>query len=172
MRPLLAPLAAAAMLLSGCQQRDKALEVHEAWVKLPAVPGNPGAAYFTIDGGSEGAVLVKVAAPFALRSEMHESMAMDAPGGEHMTGMMGEHMNGQMGDHMAGAMTMAPIADVPVPAHGTLAFAPGGRHVMLYDISPDVKPGDSVPLRFEFAQGAPIAIEATVLAAGDPIPAD
>lgn len=144
MRPYL-PLIAAAVL-SACQQQAAEPRVDEAWVRLPAVSGNPGAAYFTVHGGTQARTLVAVRAPFAVRAEMHESM------------------------NHGGMMSMAPIENVAVPANATLAFAPGGKHVMLYDIAPNVRAGATVPLRLEFSEGAPIEIQARVVAAGDAAP--
>jgi periplasmic copper chaperone A len=132
--------------VSACSPRP--IAVDGAWVRLPAVAGQPGAAYFTVQGGSRGAdTLLSVSTPAALRAEMHESMK-DAHG-------------------MA---AMAPLKDVPVPAGTKLAFAPGGRHVMLFALGPAIKPGGTVPLRFAFASGATIAVTAPVVGAGDPAP--
>jgi copper(I)-binding protein len=135
----------AVAFLSACQPAET--KVGGAWVRLPAVAGQPGAAYFTIHGGGQADTLVAVSAPFALQAEMHESMK---------------------GDH--GIMSMAPIEDVPVPASGTLVFAPGGKHVMLMSVGPKVKPGDTVPVTLSFASGKRIEAAAKVMGAGDPAP--
>lgn len=141
---LFAGIVAVAML-SACQPAE--IRADGAWVRLPAVAGQPGAAYFTVHGGAKADTLVAVSAPFALRAEMHESMK---------------------GDH--GMMSMAPIRDVAVPAGAAMAFAPGGKHVMLYSVGPNVKPGDTVPLTLAFAGGAKIEVPAKVVGAGDPAP--
>ncbi len=139
---------AALALVAGCQQAKPAEPaVEKAWVRLPAVAGNPGAAYFTIRGGSAPAALLSVSAPFAVRTELHESMA----GHE-------------------GMMSMAPVKQVAVPAGASIAFAPGGKHVMLFDIGPGVQPGTRVPLGLAFADGRTIETEARVVGAGDPAP--
>jgi periplasmic copper chaperone A len=138
---------AAALLLAGCQAKPAETTVDKAWVRLPSAKGNPGAAYFTVHGGSKPAALLAVRARFALRTELHETVT--GPGG---------------------MMKMAPIKDVAVPANGTLAFAPGGRHVMLFDVSPDVKPGGKAPLTLSFADGRNIEVQAQLLSAGDPAP--
>lgn len=143
--PLAAALAATA-LAAGCSQPAAEAEVVDAWVRLPAVEGNPGAAYFTIHGGADARTLVAVRAPFAVRAELHESI------------------------HANGMMTMEPIADLAVPAGGELVFEPGAKHVMLFDIGPAVQAGTPVPLRFEFAEAPPIEVQAVVVGAGDPAP--
>ena len=132
--------------LAACQARAE-LGADKAWVRLPAVAGQPGAAYFTIHGGMVPDTLLAVSTPAALRTEMHESMKDD-------TGMA----------------KMAPLDTVPVPARAQMRFAPGGRHVMLFDIGPNVKPGDKVPLALSFAAGKRIEVQAQVVGAGDPPP--
>ncbi|MEI9849612.1 MAG: copper chaperone PCu(A)C [Sphingomonas sp.] len=139
---------AALALATGCRPaRPAETAVEKAWVRLPAVPGNPGAAYFTIRGGSAPATLLKVSAPFATRTELHESIK----GHE-------------------GMMSMAPLRQVAVPAGAAVGFAPGGKHVMLFDIGPGVQPGTRVPLGLAFADGRTIETEARVVGAGDPAP--
>ncbi|ATY32357.1 copper chaperone PCu(A)C [Sphingomonas psychrotolerans] len=138
-------MVAAALLLTGCGQPAE-LGASQAWVRLPAVAGRPGAAYFTVRGGAQADTLLAVSTPAALRSELHETM-----------------------DH-AGVKSMQPTRDVPVPAKGKIEFAPGGRHVMLFDLGPNVKPGTRLPLALAFASGKKLEVQARVVGAGDPPP--
>ena len=136
-----------ALALVACQQAPKAAHVDGAWVRLPAVAGNPGAAYFILHGGPVADRLMTVTSPLAIRAEMHD-MAM----------------KGKM-------MSMAPIeAGLDVSAGGAVKFAPGGKHVMLFDISPKATPGKKMPLKLSFASGATIMAEADVVAAGGEAP--
>ena len=141
-------IVAVALLAAGCQQQAAETKVERAWVRLPAVAGRPGAAYFTIRGGSQGDTLLQVSTPAAVRAELHETM-----------------------DH-AGMKSMQPVRDLAIPAGGTLAFAPGGKHLMLFDIGPAVKPGDTVPLALAFASGRKVKVQAKVAGPGDPAPAE
>lgn len=141
----LAPLVAVACVLSACAQ-PKQLYVSDAWVRLPAVKGRPAAAYFTLHGGAADATLINVSTEVAIRTELHETRKVN------------------------GMTTMAPLASVAVPAASKLAFAPGGRHVMLFDLNPSVKPGGSITFTFTFADGLRIQQDAAVIAAGDPAP--
>jgi len=145
---------AAMALLAGCQQASE-VGADRAWVRLPGVAGRPGAAYFTIHGGAKPTTLVAVSAPFAIRAEMHESMP---------------DMSMPMDHGMGSAMTMAPVKDVAVPANANVAFAPGGKHVMLFDIAPRVQSGDTVPLTLQFADGRKIEVKAKVVGAGEAEP--
>lgn len=147
-----AGIIAAAALVAACSQAPKDASASDAWVRLPAVEGNPGAAYFKLDAGSEPVMLLDVGAKFAVRTELHESMAGDHAGG-----------HGSM-------MSMKPLKQVAVPAGQSVTFAPGGKHVMLFDVSPQVKAGDKVPLTLALANGKNIEVQASVVGAGDPAP--
>lgn len=131
---------AAAVTLAGCEQAQ--LGVEDAWVRLPAVSSRPGAAYFTVKGGNEATSLLAISSPAAVRTELHEMK------------------------HEGGMMTMAPIKDVAIPAGAIVKFEPGGKHVMLYDISPEVRAGGNIPLRIAFANGKTVEVEAELRAPG------
>jgi len=139
-------IVAAAALVAGCQQKAE-LKADGGWLRLPAVTGNPGAAYFTVHGGDQPATLLAVGTPFAARSEIHESMK-------------GEHAS----------MSMKPVEQVAIPAKTDVKFAPGGYHLMISDIAPKVQPGTRVPLTLAFADGKRIEVQAVVIGAGDPEP--
>jgi copper(I)-binding protein len=142
---LIAPFAL--LVLAGCHHEAK-LSADEAWVRLPAVPGNPGAGYLTIHGGPEPERLLAVESPAAGSTELHESMKM-GPGG--MTGM--QRLDG-----------------LDVPANGAVRFAPNGNHVMMFGLSPTLKAGATIPLSVRFAKGQPLTVQAKVVGAGDAAP--
>ena len=141
-------LVAAIVMVTACQQRA-APSVDKAWVRLSAVPGNPAAAYFTLKGGAKDETLTMVAAPGVARAEMHESMKS---GG--------------------GMTSMAPIKLVAVRAGDTVTFAPGGKHVMLFGVKPQVQPGTTTLLSFSLGSGQKLMVQARVVGAGDPAPTD
>ena len=139
-------MGAAVVGLGGCGERPR-LHADGAWVRLAAVPGAPAAAYLTLHGGERDTVLAGVSTDAAGRAEMHQSMT-------------------------SGTMTaMRPLARVVVPAGGVVRFAPGGRHVMLFDLDPRVRPGGTVSLRLRYGGGGAERVAARVVAAGDPPPA-
>lgn len=145
MRHLVA-LTVIAAALGACAQ-EKQLYVDDAWVRLAAVQGRPAAGYFAIHGGPTDATLINVSTDVAIRTEMHESK-MAAGGG----------------------MTMDAIQSLPIPALQTIQFAPGGKHVMLFDVNPGIKPGAAITFTYTFADGLRIQQDARVVAAGDPPP--
>jgi copper(I)-binding protein len=148
--PGAALLASAA--LAGCHHRDELAATH-AWVRLAAVPGRPAAAYLTLHGGAEPMRLVSIDSEVAGSSELHESMKTGSGGA----------MTGQM-------IGMRRLDGIDLPAHGVIAFAPGGNHVMLFGMSPQVKPGGHITLAIRFEKGQPLQVEAKVVGAGDPAP--
>jgi periplasmic copper chaperone A len=135
------PILAAALSLAGCGQTSEPICVTAPApsIRLPAVPGGPGAGYFSIRAQS---VLVSVSSPRVQRIEMHETMT-----------------SGQM-------TSMRPIARATADQCGEISFGPGGRHLMLFGIDPIVRPGDDIPLVFHFEEGHQRTMAATVVAAG------
>ncbi len=134
--PLLLPL----LFASACSSPN-GLRVDNASVRLPAVNGRPGVAYFTVSGGETGAHLLSVSSPDVMRIELHETVS---------TG---------------GTMTMKALpAGVVIAANQKVAFEPGGKHAMLFDIKPSITAGNPVALSFAFADGQKIAVTATAAA--------
>jgi len=144
-----APLALAALAilsLAGCAKEEQ-LMVTDAYVRYSPVPDNPSAAYFTVHGGPQDVSLIGVSSEVAIRSEMHETM----PGGD-----------------MA---SMKPIMNVAIPAGSEVKFEPGGRHVMLWNINPGIKPPKSIRLQFAFSNGERLLADAPLVPAGQAPPA-
>jgi periplasmic copper chaperone A len=132
-----------AMALSGCQPTP-ALKVTDAWVRLPAVTGQAGVAYFTLHGGPTDDRLLSVSADYAIRSSIHESM------------------------NAGGMMAMKPIeTGIVIPAGAVVEFKPGGLHVMLEDIRPGLAPPERMPMTFTFASGVQVRTNAPLSRPGD-----
>ena len=131
---------AGAALRAGCERPppDGTVRVKDAWVRLPAARNRPGGAYFRMEAGSEGTRLVGVSSPAARWIELHET-----------------NMSG-------GTAKMKRRRDVEFPSRGELVFEPGGRHAMLFGLSPKLKAGDRVPLTFSFNVAPPVTAEAVV----------
>jgi copper(I)-binding protein len=62
---------------------------------------------------------------------------------------------------------MMPVPEVVVKAGETLRFAPGGRHVMLLQLSKKPAIGESVPVRLRFRGAGDITLAAEVVAYAD-----
>jgi copper(I)-binding protein len=139
---------AALLAVGACHRGPRApkVRIERAWVRLPAVPGGEGAGYFTTAPATDDHLLA-VSAP-GLRIELHESMKQ-------------------------GAMTsMRPIADVALPRGEKTVFAPGGKHLMIFGLSPALKKGGRLPLTFRFAAAPPVTVEARQIGPGEGAPGD
>jgi copper(I)-binding protein len=140
----LVPIAAILCLaLSACDNvKSEEATVESAWIRLPVIPGRPGAAYFTLRSGVDPLTLKSVSSPQAERAEIHDSRMQN------------------------GVMHMEPLRAVEIPSHGAVEFKPGGRHVMLFGIDPTLKAGDRISLRFMLQPPVEILTEAEVRSPG------
>jgi len=93
---------------------------------LSPVSGRPGAAYFTVrNDGAAPIALTGVEVNGAGKAQMHETSG--------------------------GAMKA--VDSLPIAPGAELEFAPGGLHVMVFDISPALKPGQTTDLTLVFSSG-------------------
>ncbi|RAG86518.1 hypothetical protein DN069_06045 [Streptacidiphilus pinicola] len=136
---LAAPLALAGCSSSGsasgtAQASPPRLSVSGAYIPLPSLP-DMAAGYLVVrNDGGRAATLTGVTSPQAQSVSMHQSTAS----------------------------TMLDTPTVQIPAHGTVAFARGGRHLMLMGLSPAPKLGARIELNLRFDDAAPVTVQATV----------
>lgn len=114
-------------LAAGAGSADVSLS--GVWVRA-TVAGQPVAAAYGRITGNRDLKLVAVASPIAKRAEVHE---MQAGGGD--------------------MMQMRAVPSVPLPKGRTVTLAPGGLHVMLFEIAKPLAVGTTVPLVFTFERG-------------------
>ncbi len=112
------------------------LTVSGARLVLPAVSGNPGAAYFSLtNGGDKPTELAAVYVTGSGGAEIHDTKA------------------GEM--NLAERVALAPGE--------TVKFEPGGRHVMVFDLLDTVTAGTATEMTLTFADGdklsAPLKVE-------------
>ena len=139
MRSLLPAIVA--LLLAGCGSTPT-IEVSDAVVKLSPIAGRPGVAYFTLRSGGAPMKLLAVTSPRIGRIELHES-----------------GMSGAM-------MRMTPIEAADFSSDGELVFKAGGKHAMLFDVDPAVRPGGTIALTFDFDNAPDVTITAPVETVG------
>lgn len=137
---------AGALMLAACGQ-PAPLYVDQAWISAAASPDKPSAGYFVIHGGEEPVQLQAVETEVAQRVEMHGSVMQN------------------------GMMTMTPIKTVDVPAKGKVAFAPGGKHLMLFGLNPGAVKMGKASLTLIFSNGDRIIIDAKIQKQGEAAPA-
>ena len=120
------------------------LEVTDAKLVLPAVSGNPGAVYFTLENKGDKNVAVRRADVKGASSAMlHETVEWDS---EMVMGEMGPPML-QPGDKVV--------------------FEPGGKHVMAFDLEPSLEPGGTTEITLTIAGGKSMTAPVSIVGAGD-----
>jgi copper(I)-binding protein len=145
----LAPAMLALLAIGACQktpQTEPAATASQPGVMvsggrlvLPAVPGRPGAAYFTLTNQSAaGETIASITIAGAGKAEMHST----TPTG------------------------MEALPQLDLPAGATALFAPGAKHVMVFDIAPSVAAGTTADITFTLAGGKAITGQLQVEAAG------
>lgn len=139
MRRLLVPLIV--LMLSACGSSAK-VEVSDPVVALSPVSGRPGVAYFSLHAKARPMKLLGITSPRVGRIELHDS------------GMAG------------GMMQMGPLKDNSFGSDGEMVFKAGGRHAMLFDVDPTVKPGGTIPLIFDFDNAPDLTVTVAVKAMG------
>jgi hypothetical protein len=100
------------------------------------MPSLPAAGYFTLANPSPTAqVLVAAASPDCGSLMLHRSI------------------------NEGGQERMAAVNSVTVPARGSIAFAPGGYHLMCMSPTAAMKPGSSAPVTLRFADGTTLTAD-------------
>ncbi len=107
-----------------------------------APAGGVGAFYVTIVNTGAADRLVAVASPVAGKAELHESVSV------------------------GGVMRMRGVADLAIPAGGTVKLAPGGYHVMLIALTQPLTVGQSVPVTLTFEKAGAVEARASVAKPG------
>lgn len=117
-----------------------------ARIVLPAVPGNPGAAYFTLDNQSSEAVSIA-------------SITVDGAGKSEIHTASNGAINRATGGTSSGRMT--PVTRADAAPRTRLEFEPGKLHVMLFDLG-TLKPGTETELTMTFSDGDKLSVPAKV----------
>ena len=124
------------LLLAACGP-EKGIEIHGAWIR-PARQSENGAVYFVIHNHSSQAdELIGVSSDIAV-AEMHESK-----------------MSGDI-------MQMNQVESVLLEPYTEIEFAPGGLHVMLVNLTNDLKIGDQIEVILHFKNSEDIKVAVPV----------
>lgn len=133
---------AAPLALAACAD-PAPLYVDRAWVQLNPNGEGPAAGYFTVHGGEEAVKLLRVSSEAAQRIEMHESISKD------------------------GMMTMQPVESVDIPAKGEVKFAPGGKHLMIFNVNPAIVESGKLTMVMMFSNGDRLIVDAPIQKGGN-----
>lgn len=104
-----------------------------------AMSGNISAAYMTIaNSGSSADKLVSAASTVAGAIELHTTVVQD------------------------NVAKMQQVEGIDVPAGGEVQLKPGGYHIMLINVTRDLKAGDTFTLTLTFAQAGKVDVTVQV----------
>ncbi|RDS81199.1 copper chaperone PCu(A)C [Dyella monticola] len=111
------------------------IKASHAWIRL--LPANlPAGGYVTLDNESASAATLVSAHSATYASAMLHQSTQDPSGNS----------------------TMRMVERVSIPAHGRLALAPSGYHLMLEQATHALKPGDMVAITLDFADGSHLPV--------------
>src|SRR5699024_2195581 len=138
--PLMAALLTVGSGLAWADGGCDALSVTAAWVRAAPTGAPVMGGYMQVTNtGADKVTLTAVSSSQFERVQMHESTVDDN-----------------------GMASMQPVSAVAVPADQTVAFAPGGYHLMLFDPQQELTAGDDVTLTLQCADGGDTNVTATV----------
>jgi copper(I)-binding protein len=121
-------------------EAPEGIAVENARLMLPAVAGNPGAAYFDVVNSGD-------------RDRMIRAASVAGAGTTQM--------------HVTNEGGMQEILQVMAKAGETTKFEPGGTHVMAIDLADTVVAGGDAEVTVIFVGGDKVSFPAEVRAAGD-----
>lgn len=139
MKQIVASLILTATLLTACAPRE-GIEIRDAWARTAAL-GENGAVYFIIHNYSaEEDFLVGASSDVAETVEVHR------------TSMVNDVMQMEM------------MPEVPLAPREDVEFAPGGLHIMLFNLKQDLAIGSTIDLTLHFRNSPDISVTADVKA--------
>lgn len=148
---LVAGSLAACLLVSACSKEPTAqapgkqrVEIADSRMVLPIVPGSAGAAYFTVNNGTDRAIRIA---------------AIDVDGAD--MAMIHKTVNAN------GRSSMEMLMSIDVPAHQSVSFAPGGLHVMLTGLSPKLVAGSKARMTLTYEDGGKAQVDMPVVSGTD-----
>jgi periplasmic copper chaperone A len=112
---------------------ESGVTLSHPWMRT-IIPSRPAAGYFILKNETATArALVGAESPACGMMMLHKSVSRN------------------------GVERMVMEKEIPLPAHGTLTFAPGGYHLMCMEPTKEIRPGNSVPVTLQFADGGTLA---------------
>lgn len=119
------------------------ITVADGWMAMPAVAGNPAAAYFTISNSNDRAVTIRTA----------EVIGSDSA-------MLHETAEWNLEEDMQELFTLQ------IEAGEEVELAPGGRHVMIMGLSEGLEAGSDSEITLTFVGGDKCSFPVTMYPAG------
>lgn len=119
------------------------VSVTDALVRLPAMAGRPGVAYFSaVLGSGDPRTIAGVHVEGVGRTEIHETVTEN------------------------GVSAMKPVETVALEPGKPVKLQPGGMHVMLFDVADSLKAGGSTELTLTLGNGDKVSVPARIEGVG------
>jgi copper(I)-binding protein len=121
------------------------IKASHAWIRL--LPADlPAGGYVTLENQAASAVTLVSAHSAAYASVMLHQSSTDA----------------------AGSSSMHMLDRLSIPAHGQVALAPAGYHLMLQEATRPYRPGEQIDITLDFADGSHLLVPFAVRPANAP----
>ena len=126
------------------------LVITQAWTRATPNGAKIGGGFLTIENkGSTPDRLIGGSTDAASKIEVHEMAMKD------------------------GVMTMRPLDNgLTIDAGKTMKLAPGGYHLMMFDLKDQLKQGDTVPVTLKFEKAGEVKVSLAVQGVGAQAPGD
>jgi copper(I)-binding protein len=142
---------------------SKNIVVSDVWARESAMSADTGAVYLKIENTSstiDKLFAASVSQNFAKSASIHETVMADGTTASTMP--MESTSSSTMGSGSSAMMTMKEVSSVTIPANGSVAFEPGGYHIMLVGLTEPLKNGQKFEVNLGFLNGGVIKVIATV----------
>jgi copper(I)-binding protein len=139
----LAPIAIVALLVAACSGGSGGIKTSDAWARTSPMVAGAGAAYMVIE--NTGSVAMESVAPMestGMGAESPMASGGTAPGGS----MMG----------------MQKMDRLEIPAGGSVELKPGSYHIMLIDLTRELKAGEKIDITLKFEKAGDVKVTAEV----------
>ena len=137
------PLILVTALFAAVASAQTKLTVDHAWARATPGAATIGAVYFGIANPTGSADrVIAISSPIAERAEIHEHF-----------------LDGDV-------MRMRQMPSVEIGPGQTVAFKPGGLHLMLINLKQPLRQGDRFPLTVKLDKAGDVHVEVTVLSVG------
>jgi hypothetical protein len=153
---------AAVVALAACTATG-GVSARDAWVRVTD-PTRTAAGYMVIENSASSAdALLSVSTPAYARVELHEVVEVPAPAATSDP-MASPGPTGSMDGMSGGAtmMQMQPVAEIPVPANGSVELKSGSYHLMMMEPIGTITIGQTIELTLTFKSGATVMVSAEI----------
>lgn len=115
------------------------LHIGHPWARALPPVAPTGAAYMIIENrGEQADTLTDVRTPVAGHAEVHEHI------------------------HQDGLMKMQQVENLSLPAGESVRFAPGGYHIMLFNLKQPLSAGERFPMTLYFEHAGQLEVEVAI----------